>query len=155
MPIVGSKFMCIRLLHGKCVTQNTAVPSITCTVYYLLFSVKFFHNAACLTARPKLLPKPVLQTVRASASFFNFLYRSLSSRSSSNCLLLLLRLPVTSLFPYIFPSVTRFRRQFLREMWPFQLALVLFTAGRIFLSCLTQNKPSKYIISLTWFPINK
>jgi hypothetical protein len=37
--------------------------------------------------------------------------------------LLLPRLLVTCFCPCIFPSITSFRRQFLRKMWPIQLAL--------------------------------
>jgi hypothetical protein len=45
----------------------------------------------------------------------------------SSCLLLLPRLTVTSILPYTFPSVTCFRKQFLRKMWPIQLAFLLYT----------------------------
>jgi hypothetical protein len=43
-------------------------------------------------------------------------------QSQSSYLRLLLRIPVTYLHPSIFTSITCFRRQFLRKMWPFQLA---------------------------------
>jgi hypothetical protein len=46
----------------------------------------------------------------------------MSLRSSSNFLRLLPSLLVTSICPFIFPSITCFRRQFLRKMWPIQLA---------------------------------
>jgi len=49
----------------------------------------------------------------------------LSSRSSSSCLRLLPRLVVTSIQPSIFLSITCFRRQFQRKVWPIQLALFL------------------------------
>ena len=47
-------------------------------------------------------------------------------RSSSGCLSLLPRLPVPYFIPPppIFPSITCFRRQFLRKMWPIQLAFL-------------------------------
>ena len=90
------------------------------------------HNhpqAVCLTC---LQPpqKRVLQTARSSASCHNFQYCLLPLKSSSNCLPLLPRLPVTSIFTSIFPSITCFTRQFLRNMWPTQLAFLHFIACR-------------------------
>ena len=57
--------------------------------------------------------------------------------SSSSHLRLLFRLPVTSILIHIFPSITRFRRQFLIKMWPVQLSFLLFVLCRKFLSSLT------------------
>ena len=57
-------------------------------------------------------------------------------RSSSSCLPILPRLSVTSILPSIFPSLTCFRRQFLRKLWPILSAFLLFIVCRIFLSCL-------------------
>ena len=57
--------------------------------------------------------------------------------SSSSCLRLLPRLPVTSIPLSIFPSVTYFRRHFLHKIWPIQLAFFSFISCRIFLSSLT------------------
>jgi hypothetical protein len=42
------------------------------------------------------------------------------------------RFPVTSIPPFIFPSVTRCRKQFLRKMWPIQFAFRLRISCRIF-----------------------
>jgi hypothetical protein len=80
----------------------------------------------CLTTGPQPLPKRVLQRVRSSASSFNFQYPIVSLRSSSSSLRLLPHLPVISIHPSNFPSITCFRRQFLRKMWPIQLAFLLF-----------------------------
>jgi hypothetical protein len=55
-----------------------------------------------------------------------------SSRSTSRCLCLL-RLPVTS----IFPSITCFRMQFLRKIWPIQLSFLIFIVCGDFLIPLT------------------
>jgi hypothetical protein len=55
-----------------------------------------------------------------------FVFKGL--KSSSSCIRLLPRLPVTSLPPSILPSITRFTRQFLSKMWPIQLAFLLFIA---------------------------
>ena len=56
------------------------------------------------------------------ASSLNSQNPFISSSSSSRCLRLLFRLLVTS----IFPSIASFGRNFLRKMWPIQLAILLF-----------------------------
>ena len=76
----------------------------------------------CLTTGPKPPPKRFLHIVRSRASSFKWQYPLLSLRSSSSFLRLLHRLLVTSISPFIFLSITCFRRQFLRKMWPIQLA---------------------------------
>jgi len=68
--------------------------------------------------------------VRSSASSFNLQYPLLYLRPSSSYLCLPPRPPSTSTHPSIFPSITCFRRQFLRTIWPTQLAFVfLWYAG--------------------------
>ena len=102
------------------------------------FSVNsFIHLVVCLTTGPKPLPKPALHTVRSWASSFKWEYPLLSLRSSSSFLNLLPHLPVTSIPPFIFPSITHCRRQFLHKMWPIQLAFRLLISCRIFLCSLT------------------
>jgi hypothetical protein len=76
----------------------------------------FIHFVVCLTTGPQPLPKRVFRRVRCSASCFNFQYPFIFSRSSSNCVRVLPRIPVTSIVPSIFPSITCFKRQFLRKM---------------------------------------
>ena len=76
----------------------------------------FIHLVVCLTTGPKPLPNPALHTVRSRASSFNCEYPLLSLRPSSSFLRFLPRLPVTSIPPFIFPLITRCRRQFLRRM---------------------------------------
>jgi hypothetical protein len=71
--------------------------------------------------------------VRSRASSVKWEYHFLSTGSSSSSLRLLPRLPVTSIPPFISPSITRCRRQFLRKMWPIQLAFRLLISCRIFL----------------------
>ena len=73
----------------------------------------FIHSAVCLTTGPQSLPKRVLHSVRSKASFLNLQYPLFSLRSSSSCLHLLSRLPITSILPSSFPSITCFRRHFL------------------------------------------
>ena len=63
-------------------------------------------------------------------------------KSSINCLRLLPRLSVTS---SIFPSITCFRRQFLRKMWPTQLAFLLFIVCTTFLSSLTHSNTTSFL----------
>ena len=82
--------------------------------------------------------------MRYSASSFNFQYRLLFLRSFSSCLPLLPLLPVTSILPSTFPSTACFRRQFLRKMWPIQLAFLLFTVRRILLSFLALCNTSEW-----------
>ena len=76
--------------------------------------------------------------MQARASYFYFQQPLFSLRSSSSCLRLLPRLPVTSILPSIFLSITCCRRQFLRNMWLIQL-LCFIVCGK-FLSSLTLCK---------------
>jgi len=91
-----------------------------------------FHLAHRRTTGPKPLPKPVLHIVRSIASSFKWEYPLLSLRSSSSFLCLHYRPPVTPIPSFIFPSITCCRRQFLRKMWPIQLAFRLLNSCRIF-----------------------
>ena len=118
----------------------------SCTFRHLWYH-SFIHSVVCLTTGPKPLPKRALHIVRSTASSFNWEYHLLSLRSSSSFLHLLPRLPVTSILPFIFPSITRCRRQFLRKMWPIQLAFLLLISCRIFLCSLTLSNTSSF---LTW-----
>ena len=102
----------------------------------LNFSWSFIHSLFCLTTGPKTLPKRFLHIVRSRASSFKWQYPLLSLRSPSSFLCLLLHLLVTSISPFIFPSITCFRRQFLRKMWPIQLAFRFLISCRIFLCSL-------------------
>jgi len=105
------------------------------------------HLVVCLTTGPKPLPKRALHIVRSRASSFKQEYPLLSLRSSSSFLHLLPRLPVTSIPHFIFPSITRCRRQFLHKMWPIQLAYRFLISCRIFLCSLTLSNTSSF---LTW-----
>jgi len=55
--------------------------------------VSFIHSSVSLTTGPQPLPKPVLHTVRSSASSFNSQNTLVSLRSSNICLRLLLASP--------------------------------------------------------------
>ena len=70
----------------------------------------FIHLVVCLTTGPKPLPKWALHIVQSRASSFKWEYPLLSLRSSNSFLCLLPCLPVTSIPPCTFPSVTHCRR---------------------------------------------
>jgi len=113
------------------------------------------HLVVCLTTVSKPLPRRALPLERTRASSFKWEDPLLSLKSSSSFLRLLPRLPVTTIPPFIFPSITRCRRQFLRKMWPIQLAFRLLISCRILLCPLTLSNTSSF---LTWsvqfiFPI--
>ena len=107
----------------------------------------FIYLVVCHTTGPKPFPKRALHIVRSRASFFKWEYSLLSLRSSSSFLHLLPHLPVTSVLPFICPSITHCRRQFLRKMWPIQFASHLRISCRIFLCSLTLSHTSSF---LTW-----
>jgi len=89
------------------------------------------HSVFCLTTGPKPPPKRFLHIVRSRASSFKWEYPFLSLRSSSIFLRLVPRLLVTSISPFVFPSITCFRRQFVRKVWPIQLAFRFLILCRI------------------------
>jgi hypothetical protein len=96
----------------------------------------FIHLVVCLTRGPKPLPKRALHIVRSRDSSFRYEYPLSFLRSSTSYLRILPRLPVTSIPPFIFTSITCRRRQFLRKMWPIQLDF------RLFISCRTLSNTS-------------
>ena len=125
-----------------------------CFIIHLIYWHHFFthsnlyiHSVFCLTKGPKPPPKRCLHIGRFRASSFKWEYPLLSLRSSSSFLRLLRRLLATSISPFIFPSITCFRRQFLRKMWPIQLAFRFLISCRIFLCSSTLSNTSSF---LTW-----
>jgi len=107
----------------------------------------FINLVVCLTTGPKSLPKRALHIVRSRAYSFKWEYPLLSLRTSNSFLRLLPCLPVISIPPCIFPSITRCRRKFLSKMWPIQFAFRLRISCRIFLYSLTLSSTSSF---LTW-----
>ena len=101
---------------------------ISSVIYYTpknaLLYYSFIHSVFCLTTGPKPTPKWCHHIMRSRASSFKLEYPLLSLRSSSSFLHLLPRLLATSISPFIFPSITCFRRQFLRKMWSIRLATI-------------------------------
>ena len=114
---------------------------------YSLYKGSSSSSVICQTTGSKPLPKRFLHIVRSRASSFNWQYPLLSLRSSSSFLHLLPRLLVTSICPFIFPSITCCRRLFLRKMWQIQLAFRFVISCRIFLCSLTLSNTSSF---LTW-----
>jgi hypothetical protein len=114
-------FLCCWLSH----ISSLLTWSIYVCIYTHIHIYTFIHSAVCLTTGSKPIPKRVLHIVWSRASSLKWEYPLLSLRSSSSFLRLLHRLPVTSISPFTFLSITCRRRQFLYEMWPIQLAFPL------------------------------
>ena len=111
----------------------------------------FIHLVVRLTTGPKPLPKPALHVVRSRASSFKWEYPLLSLRSSISSLRLLPCLPVTSIPPFIFPSITHCKMQFLSKMCPIQFAFRLGISCRIDIPLLFDSK-LYFFISHTIIP---
>jgi hypothetical protein len=92
--------------------------ALSCSKTSQCLPLSDIHSVFCLTTGLKPPPKRLLHIVRSRASSFKWEYTLLSLRSSNSFLRLLLRLLLTSISPFIFLSITCFRRQFLRKMWP-------------------------------------
>ena len=127
------------ILSHERLVQSDEMWTVGCVRRVPWSSVKysFIHSVFCLMTGPKPPPKLCLHIVRSRASSFKWEYPLLSLRSSSSFLCLLPRLLATSISPFIFPSTTRFRRQFLHKIWPIQLAFRFLISCRIFLCSLT------------------
>jgi len=97
---------CVLKLHVADGLSSRSVPQHSFIIH------SFIHSIVRLTTRPQPLPKRVLRRVQCSVSPFKFKYLLVSSRSSSSCLRLLPRLPVTSIFVSIFPLTFRRRNIF-------------------------------------------
>jgi hypothetical protein len=119
-------------LRAVTVTQKIFAANEASPYHFL----SFIHSVFILTACRQPIPKPVLHIVRLRVSSLNFQFPLASLRSSTSCLSLLHCLPVTAIFPCIFPSMW-FRRQFLLKMWAIQLVFPPCITCRISLSSLT------------------
>jgi hypothetical protein len=127
--------VCSSLSHPACKSHFSVPCLVKCGLSGSATCFKLSHNSTilekisvlyvvCRTVGPQLRLKRFLHTVKTSASFFNFQYPFASVKSSSSCLRLLPLLPITYI-PLIFPSIMCFRRQFLRRLWPIQLAFFI------------------------------
>ena len=91
--------------------------------YTCIYIYSFIHSFSILSDdRSKISSKTMPPHSESRASYFKWEYPLLSLRSFNSFLRLLPRLLATSISPYIFPSITYFRRQFLRKMCQIQLA---------------------------------
>jgi hypothetical protein len=131
----------INLTHTQLLTKIRESKTISYNLQYETRDGLFIHLVVCLTASPKPLPKRVLHIVRSKASSFKWEYTLLSLRLSSSFLRLLPRLLVTSISPFIFPSRTCCRRQFLRKMWP--------KCG-LYISIITIDSRQWHLVRYTW-----
>ena len=124
---------------------TTVLPFVVFhTLYFSVLAVKWIiHLVVCLTTGPKPLPKRALHIMWSRAFSFKWEYPLLSLRSSNSFIRLLPCLPITSIPPCIFSSVTHCRRQFRRKMFAFRLRI----SCRIFLCSLTVSGTSSF---LTW-----
>ena len=95
--------------------------------------------------RSKNTSKTSCHIERFRVPSFEWEYPPLSLMTSSSFLRALPRLPVTSIPPFIFPLITSYRRQFLRKMWPIQLASRFLISRRIFLCSLTLSNTSSFL----------
>ena len=112
---------------------------IPVTKYYSFIHSAVSHDRSTVSSNTSS------HRVRSSASSSNFQYPLFSLRASSSCLHLLPRVTVTSILLSVFPSITCVRRQFLHNIWPIQLAFILFNVCRIFLSTLTVCNTSSFL----------
>jgi hypothetical protein len=124
------RFIIVKLEGHQTVTKQNLHSSILYSVW--------------LTTVPKPLPKRFLHTDWYRVSYFKWEYPLLSLMSSNSFLRLLPRLLVTSISPFIFPSITCFRRQFLLKMWPTQLPFRFRISCRIFLCSLVEPYTWRY-----------
>jgi len=96
---------------------NIIHNSVVSALHLSMASIhSFIHSVVGLATGPQPHPKRVLYSVRSSVSSLSFQYLLFPLRSSSSSLGLFPLLPVTSVLPSIFPSITCFRRQSLRKM---------------------------------------
>ena len=101
--------------------------------FFHSFIHSFIHSYIHLLSSLSYDRSKVLHTVRSRSFSFKWDYPLLSLSSSSSFLRLLPRLPVTSIPPFIFPSITCYSRQFLRKIIvflnipPFQIIFNLLT----------------------------
>ena len=108
LPLVSTRKITtihVTLPDNPPITESNVHSNSANTIYYqsiLVYNTSYMFrlfskailrpnlfSVVCLTSGPQPLPKPVLQTVRSSASSFNFQYPVFSFGSSSGCLRLL------------------------------------------------------------------
>ena len=124
---------------GSAIRHEPRISTLPSFSVHTLFFETFIHPLCILS------PKQMPQRVRFNSSAFKFLYLLSFLKLFSSCLCVLLRLPITSIFSYICPPITCFRRQFLRNMWPIQLAFLVFILCKISLPPFTLCNTSSFL----------
>jgi len=125
--------------------QHCLMHGVTMKFKMYIYIYIFIPLIVCLTTSPKPLSKRALHIEQSRVSSFKWEYPILSLRSFSSFLPLLPHLSVTSIPPFIFPSITRCRRQFLRKLWPIQIAFRLLILCRVFLCSVTLSNTSSFL----------
>ena len=97
------------------------------------FVHSFIHSLRSLSYGRSKASSKTSSPHRSSASSFNLNHFLFFLRPCNSCLRLLPRLPLSSILPSMFPTITCFRSRFLRKMWPIQLAFLPFIVCRAFL----------------------
>jgi hypothetical protein len=129
--IIHPLFHVIIIILHLCTSRFVAACTLTLYVSdseFPCWSFKFHYPGTNTFSslshdRSKHFPKPALHIVRPRAFSVRCEYPLFSLRSSSNFLRQLLLL-FTSIPPFVFPSITCCRRQFLCKIWPIKLAKV-------------------------------
>ena len=144
--VTSQKLLFVPLLRCEHFSRPVKMNAQHCVVltkrYLSALYCKFVHSFRSLPYEKSTAYSTLtLHWVSSNASF-NFQYPHFSLNSFNSCLRLLSRLPVTS----IFPSIKCFRRYFLRNVWPIQLAvLFILYEYMIFLSSLTLCNTSSFL----------
>jgi len=120
-------FMHVVVLRQYVYLKRHFNDDLVLKLTHATLSLAIIHSFRSLSdARSTASPKRVLNWMRSSASSSSIQYTPSALRSFNNCLRPLPCPPVTFILPSIFPSVKCFRKQFLRKIWPIQLAFLLF-----------------------------
>ena len=143
-PSPAPHFKTFHLFLFYCPKRQSSFTQPTFVLFVMLY---FIHLVVSIKTGPKPPPKPALHIVRSRASSFKWEYPLLSLRTSvASYVFFHVFLSLLSPFS-IFPSITRCRRQFLRKIWPIQLAFRFLISCRIFLCSLILSNTSSF---LTW-----
>jgi hypothetical protein len=100
------QILCSLYNFSRCILLFfSCILSLLLLIFFLL--LLFIHSLlVCLTTGPKPLPKRAVHIVRSRASSFRCEYPLIYLRSSSRILRFLPCIPLFSIPPYIFTSVT-------------------------------------------------
>ena len=100
------------------------------------------HTEVCLTKGPHPLPHRILHRMLSSAN--SFMLRYFLSPSGHTVATSVIFLVFPSVLTSIFPKITCYRRQFLRKMWPTDLASLPLIVCTKFLSSFALRHTSSF-----------